>query len=295
MTALTIRQIKQQSPQLASDALTHELPPFWITDWLLHIIDKPALFLITDDNYQLSAAEFERFNSGVKKMQQGTPLAYLTGQQAFWSLDFMVNEHTLIPRPDTEILVEQVLSWIKAQSTGQANNAASKRLLDLGTGSGCIAISLAHEIKQANWQVVAVDFSAAALEVARHNALANQVNHIEFVQSSWYENLPMDSEHLFDVIVSNPPYINEADEHLQRLQAEPISALSAPNHGLADIEHIVQQAPHYLRRGGLLAIEHGFDQGSAVHALFVANGFVTVQVIQDFGGNDRVTFGQLPN
>ena len=134
MTALTIRQIKQQSPQLASDALTHELPPFWITDWLLHIIDKPALFLITDDNYQLSAAEFERFNSGVKKMQQGTPLAYLTGQQAFWSLDFMVNEHTLIPRPDTEILVEQVLNWIKAQPTAQANNAASKRLLDLGTG-----------------------------------------------------------------------------------------------------------------------------------------------------------------
>ena len=142
---------------------------------------------------------------------------------------------------------------------------------------------------------MAVDFSAAALEVARHNALANQIDNIEFIQSSWYENLPMDSEHLFDVIVSNPPYIDEADEHLQRLQAEPISALSAPNHGLADIEHIVQQASIYLRAGGLLAIEHGFDQGSAVHALFVANGFVTVQVIQDFGGNDRVTCGQLPN
>lgn len=299
MTALTIRQIKQQSPQLVSGALNHELPPFWITDWLLHIIDKPALFLITDDNYQLSEAEFERFNSGVKKMQQGTPLAYLTGQQAFWSLDFMVNEHTLIPRPDTEVLVEQVLNWIKAQPTaqvnGHTNNGASQRLLDLGTGSGCIAISLAHELKQANWQVVAVDFSAEALQVAHHNALANQVDNIEFVQSSWYENLPTDSEHLFDVIVSNPPYIDEADAHLQRLQAEPISALSAPNHGLADIEHIVQQAPHYLRSGGLLAIEHGFDQGSAVHDLFVANGFVIVQVIQDFGGNDRVTFGQLPN
>lgn len=299
MTALTIRQIKQQSPQLVSGALNHELPPFWITDWLLHIIDKPALFLITDDNYQLSEAEFERFNSGVKKMQQGTPLAYLTGQQAFWSLDFMVNEHTLIPRPDTEVLVEQVLNWIKAQPTaqinGHTNNGASQRLLDLGTGSGCIAISLAHELKQANWQVAAVDFSAEALQVAHHNALANQVDNIEFVQSSWYENLPTDSEHLFDVIVSNPPYIDEADAHLQRLQAEPISALSAPNHGLADIEHIVQQAPHYLRSGGLLAIEHGFDQGSAVHDLFVANGFVTVQVIQDFGGNDRVTFGQLPN
>ncbi|MDE4453805.1 peptide chain release factor N(5)-glutamine methyltransferase [Psychrobacter sp. DAB_AL62B] len=283
---ITIQQITQQAEKISTDA---SIPQFWITDWLLHVIDKPALFLITDDGYQLSNSEVKRFNSGVIKMQQGTPLAYLTGTQAFWSLDFTVNEHTLIPRPDTEMLVEQVLLWIKNQPISNT----SKRLLDLGTGSGCIAISLAHELKKASWQVVAVDFSLEALKVAQHNAVINDVANIEFVRGSWYQELPIDNDKLFDVIVSNPPYIDEADEHLAGLLAEPISALSAPNHGLADIEHIVHEAPQYLRAGGLLAIEHGFDQGLAVRQLFADYHFDDIQTIKDFGGNDRVTLGQI--
>ena len=283
---ITIQQIKQQAAQTAKYLA---VPPFWITDWLLHVIDKPALFLMTDYGYQLSDSEVERFNSGVIKMQQGTPLAYLTGTQAFWSLDFTVNEHTLIPRPDTEVLVEQVLLWIKNQPISNT----TKRLLDLGTGSGCIAISLAHELKKASWQVVAVDFSLEALKVAQHNAVINDVANIEFVRGSWYQELPIDNDKLFDVIVSNPPYIDEADEHLAGLLAEPISALSAPNHGLADIEHIVHEAPKYLRAGGILAIEHGFDQGLAVRQLFADNHFDDIQTIKDFGGNDRVTLGQI--
>lgn len=292
---MTVEQIKQQAEKLATDAA---VPQFWITDWLLYVIDKPALFLMTDADYQLSATELEQFHSGVTKMQQGTPLAYLTGQQEFWSLDFAVNEHTLIPRPDTEVLVEQVLHWINAQPNEQSSGIANKRLLDLGTGSGCIAISLAHELKLANklkqvsWQVVAVDLSTEALKVAQHNALNNAVD-IEFVHSSWYKALSTQGEQLFDVIVSNPPYIDESDEHLAGLLAEPISALSAPNHGLADIEHIIKYAPQYLQDDGLLAIEHGFDQGRAVHQLFLDNHFVKVKTIQDFGGNDRVTLGQL--
>ena len=285
---MTVRQIKQQVAQLAKELA---VPPFWLSDWLLYIIDKPALFLITDESYQLTDSELEQFNVGVTKMQQGTPLAYLTGQQDFWSLAFKVNEHTLIPRPDTEVLVEQVLSWIKSyHSTGQ-----KKRLLDLGTGSGCIAISLAHELKSAKWQVVAVDLSSEALKVAQYNATANKVNNIIFVQSSWYTQLSHDDADKFDVIVSNPPYIDEADEHLTHLKAEPISALSAANKGLADIEHIIKQAPHYLRAGGLLAIEHGYDQGAVVHQLFIDNKFKNVRTVQDFGGNDRVTLGQLIN
>lgn len=291
MTALTIRQIKQQIQQMTS-ADTAMLPSFWLTDWLLHIIDKPALFLITDESYELTECEQKQFDIGVVKMQQGTPLAYLTGQQAFWSLNFMVNEHTLIPRPDTEVLIEQVLNWINTQST----HASTKRLLDLGTGSGCIAISLAHELKHElkheNWQVIAVDLSQEALNIARHNAVMNDVAHIEFVQSSWYDALSTHESQPFDVIVSNPPYIDEADEHLARLVAEPISALSAPNQGLADIEHIIRQAGTYLRAGGLLAIEHGFDQGAAVRQLFVDNAFESVATVQDYGGNDRVTLGQ---
>ena len=283
----TIKQIKQQAVAIAK---TLAVPQFWLSDWLLHVIDKPALFLLTDESYQLTDSELERFNIGIAKMQQGVPLAYLTGSQAFWSLDFKVNEHTLIPRPDTEVLVEQVLHWI--QSDEQLENKSPKRLLDLGTGSGCIAISLAHELKQSNWQVVAIDSSIEALKVARHNATTNNTT-VEFIKSSWYEQLSTDPDKRFEIIVSNPPYIDETDEHLQRLEAEPISALSAPNEGLADIEHIVQQAPDYLRIGGLLAIEHGFDQGAAVRKTFLNNGFDLVETVQDYGGNDRVTLGQL--
>ena len=300
MTAATIGQIKQQVQQWLNESENSNIPSFWFTDWLLFVIDKPSSFLITDENYQLTDSELAQFHAGVTKMQQGTPLAYLTGQQEFWSLNFKVNEHTLIPRPDTEILIEQVLTWINSQPKSVDDDNKPKRLLDLGTGSGCIAISLAHELnksnpnsKAENWQVIAVDLSLEALKIAKHNAMVNEVADIEFIQSSWYDALSTQDEPLFDVIVSNPPYIDEEDEHLARLVAEPISALSAPNHGLADIEHIVQQAPQHLNIGGLLAIEHGFDQGLAVRQLFLDNRFESVHTVQDFGGNDRVTLGHL--
>ena len=301
MTAATIGQIKQQIQQLANAAASSHLPSFWLTDWLLFVIEQPSSFLITDENYQLTDSELTQFYAGVTKMQQGTPLAYLTGQQEFWSLNFTVNEHTLIPRPDTEVLIEQALTWINSQPKSADDDNKPKSLLDLGTGSGCIAISLAHELnkrqpnnKAKNWQVVAVDLLLEALKVARHNAMVNEVAaDIKFIQSSWYEALSAQDEPLFDVIVSNPPYIDEEDEHLARLVAEPISALSAPNHGLADIALIVKQAPQYLNAAGLLAIEHGFDQGAKVRQLFLDNRFESVHTVQDFGGNDRVTLGQL--
>lgn len=301
MTAATIGQIKQKIQQLTNAAASSHLPSFWLTDWLLFVIEQPSSFLITDENYQLTDSELTQFYAGVTKMQQGTPLAYLTGQQEFWSLNFTVNEHTLIPRPDTEVLIEQVLAWINSQPNRNDDDNKPKRLLDLGTGSGCIAISLAHELnkrqpnnKAERWQVVAVDLSLEALKVARHNAMVNEVAaDIKFIQSSWYEALSAQDEPLFDVIVSNPPYIDEEDEHLARLVAEPISALSAPNHGLADIALIVKQAPQYLNAAGLLAIEHGFDQGAKVSQLFLDNRFESVHTVQDFGGNDRVTLGQL--
>ena len=301
MKAATIGQIKQKIQQLTNAAASSHLPLFWLTDWLLFVIEQPSSFLITDENYQLTDSELTQFYAGVTKMQQGTPLAYLTGQQEFWSLNFTVNEHTLIPRPDTEVLIEQVLAWINAQPNRNDDDNKPKRLLDLGTGSGCIAISLAHELnkrqpnnKAERWQVVAVDLSLEALKVARHNAVVNEVAaDIKFIQSSWYKVLSAQDEPLFDVIVSNPPYIDEEDEHLARLVAEPISALSAPNHGLADIALIVKQAPQYLNAAGLLAIEHGFDQGAKVSQLFLDNRFESVHTVQDFGGNDRVTLGQL--
>ena len=279
-----------------------DLPAHWVSDWLLHILQKSPSFLITDGGYQLTEAEQAQFNTGIAQMQAGTPLAYLTGKQAFWSLEFEVNEHTLIPRPDTEVLVEQVLDWITQHknSLSVLNDepiVAPYQLLDLGTGSGCIAISLAHElatIYSKQWQVTALDFSTEALAVAKRNAQLNAVNNIQFLHSDWFSVLN-DSETterpLFDVIVSNPPYIIDNDQHLDKLKAEPLSALVAPDNGLGDIKQIAEQARDYLVRGGLLAVEHGYDQGELVRQMFTDFGYDQVKTMKDYGGNDRVTWG----
>lgn len=287
------------------------LPEYWVHDWLLYVLQKPASFLITDGEYTLTDAEQAQFEVGIEQMRSGTPLAYLTGKQAFWSLEFEVNEHTLIPRPDTEVLVEQVLAWIDTHYAQVQNDDADdindanklpKRLLDLGTGSGCIAISLAHELQMlapnhtaSQWQVTAIDYSNPALEVAKRNAVFNKVTNIEFIQSDWFSALEAANTNKesprFNVIVSNPPYIVDDDEHLDKLKAEPLSALVAPDNGLADIRQIAEQARGYLVSGGLLAVEHGYDQGEAVRQLFADFGYTQVKTVQDYGGNDRVTMG----
>ena len=279
-----------------------DLPAHWVSDWLLHVLKKSPSFLITDGAYQLTEAEQAQFNTGIAQMQAGKPLAYLTGKQAFWSLEFEVNEHTLIPRPDTEVLVEQVLDWISQykNSLSISNDqpiVAPYQLLDLGTGSGCIAISLAHElatIYPKQWQVTALDFSTEALAVAKRNAQLNAVSNIQFLHSDWFSVLngsETTERPLFDVIVSNPPYIVDNDHHLDKLKAEPLSALVAPDNGLGDIKQIAEQARDYLVRGGLLAVEHGYDQGELVRQMFTDFGYDQVKTMKDYGGNDRVTLG----
>ena len=279
-----------------------DLPAHWVSDWLLHVLKKSPSFLITDGAYQLTEAEQAQFNTGIAQMQAGKPLAYLTGKQAFWSLEFEVNEHTLIPRPDTEVLVEQVLDWITQHrnSLSVLNDepiVAPYQLLDLGTGSGCIAISLAHElatIYPKQWQVTALDFSTEALAVAKRNAQLNAVSNIQFLHSDWFSVLngsETTERPLFDVIVSNPPYIVDNDQHLDKLKAEPLSALVAPDNGLGDIKQIAEQARDYLVRGGLLAVEHGYDQGELVRQMFTDFGYDQVKTMKDYGGNDRVTWG----
>lgn len=287
----TIRQIKKEVQAIIDGAVNPNLPAFWITDWLLFVIDKSSTALITENDYELTLDERSQFYSGIKQMQNGMPLAYLTGKQAFWRHEFLVNEHTLIPRPDTEVLVEAVLGWIE-QNWAQQNNepSDSPKLLDLGTGSGCIAISLAAEKALQGWQVTAVDISKDALLMAEKNAKLNNAR-VNFVQSSWFAAFDNDESSRFDVIVSNPPYIDETDSHLTGLTAEPITALTAKNQGLADIDIIVQNAPDFLQNNGLLAIEHGFDQGINVRKLFENRGFSTITTLKDFGQNDRVTLG----
>lgn len=245
------------------------------------ILQKNRSFLISHDDYCLTKDELTRYQNAVNQWQQGKPLAYILGYQGFWKHDFLVNQHTLIPRPDTELLVETVLNFIQRNSLSR-----NLQILDLGTGSGCIAISLAFENPKAI--VTAVDFSADALTIAKKNAKNIGITNVQFLQSDWYQALKSQT---FDIIVSNPPYIDPNDLHLTALSDEPITALIADNHGLADIEQIVKNAKGYLQPQGLLAIEHGYNQGRAVQAIFTQYRFKDIKTIKDYGGNDRVTLG----
>lgn len=252
--------------------------------WLGACLQVGFSYFITHADKPIADDIVTKYREGIAKLEQGVPLAYVIGRQGFWRHEFKVNQYTLIPRPDTETLVETVLNLAK----NRFNLAHSLRLLDLGTGSGCIAISLAAE--QPNWQVTATDFSTQALAVAQHNAQQIGTANVEFYQGSWFQALPDDMPK-FDIIVSNPPYIDSDDEHLPALTAEPITALVAANHGLADIEVIVQGSRVRLNAQSLLAIEHGYDQGGAVQQIFRQYSFTDVTTLKDFGGNDRVTYG----
>jgi release factor glutamine methyltransferase len=245
----------------------------------------------------IEAATVLRYASWIERRKLGEPVAYITGRQGFWTLDLAVDTAVLIPRPDTETLVEWALSLL-SPSTGQASAALDKshgprppRVLDLGTGSGAIALAIAGERPDA--VITATDVSAAALEVARENARLNDVDLAEFRQGFWFAALPAGAAQ-FDLIVSNPPYIAEGDAHLVALRYEPRLALTSGADGLDAIREIIRDAPKHLRAGGWLLLEHGHDQGAAVRALLDAAGFAGVETRLDFGGNDRVSGGRKP-
>jgi release factor glutamine methyltransferase len=223
------------------------------------------------------------FDVLVRRRADGEPVAYLVGQRGFWTFDLDVTQEVLVPRPETERLVEWALEHVAGRGEGT-------RVADLGTGSGAIAIALALERPAAT--IVATDRSRAALSIARANAARLCPDRIRFVEGRWFEALDA-AEGAFDLIVSNPPYVAEHDPHLQALAFEPRMALTAGADGLADLRAIVAGAPAHLQRGGALLVEHGYDQGAAVRALFVQAGFVDVQTRRDFGAQDRVTGGRL--
>lgn len=223
-------------------------------------------------------AEFERL---VAQRIEGMPVAYLLGHQEFWSLPFKVSSSTLIPRPDTECLVEQALA-LSLPDNG--------KVLDMGTGTGAIALALASE--QPNWLITACDLQEDAIALAQANARELRLP-VNVFQSSWFTGLPTDR---FDLIVSNPPYIASGDDHLGEggVRFEPASALVAGADGLDDIRQIVAEAPAWLNNNGWLLLEHGFDQASVVQELFSKHGFSNIESRKDYGGNDRMTLGQWP-
>lgn len=251
---------------------------------LAHILNKPRSYLFAWPEHELTPEQREAFARLIERHQQGEPVAYLIGSREFWSLSLKVTPATLIPRPETEQLVQRALTLLA--STPQATIA------DLGTGSGAIAAALSSELPAS--KLFATDYSERALEVARFNFEYHRMNNIHTRKGSWLEALP-DGEP-FDLIISNPPYIAEQDPHLLKdgLPWEPDSALVSGPDGLDDIRHLINNAPNHLNTGGWLLLEHGYDQGEAVRALFAARGYNEIATHQDLENRDRLTEGRKP-
>jgi release factor glutamine methyltransferase len=267
--------------QLLASAQLPESPTAQLDIELLlaHALGKSRSYLRTWPERELDSEQLKRFNEALARRQAGEPVAYILGLQGFWTLELEVASHTLIPRPDTELLVETALSLIPAQPA---------QVLDLGTGTGAIALALASE--RPAWQVMGVDRIAEAVELAERNRQRLAFNNVRFAQSHWFSAL---TGQRYQMIVSNPPYIAADDHHLAEgdVRFEPSSALVAGADGLDDIRHIIAQASDYLERDGWLLLEHGFDQAEAVCALLSARGFTKVESRRDLGGHQRISLG----
>ena len=250
---------------------------------LQHVLQVNRAWLIAHENDTLSPNIQTEFEALLTRRLQGEPMAYILGEREFYGLVLQVTPATLIPRPDTETLVEAALDKIPQNM--------DVHVLDLGTGSGAIALAIAKHRSQAN--VVAVDASPAALEVAKHNADRLNISNVQFVSSDWFSAL---EDQRFEIIVSNPPYIEADDPHLAQgdLRFEPPDALASGMDGLSDIRTIINQCLTHLKPQGWLMLEHGYNQGTAVANLMSAAGLVDVATIEDLGGNARVTIGKNP-
>ncbi len=250
---------------------------------LLHVLQQPRSWLFAHADDALDMDVQTSYQQLLVRREAGEPVAYLVGHRGFWTLDLEVSPATLIPRPETELLVELALQRLPAHFDGQ--------VADLGTGSGAIALAIARERPRA--RVIATDASAAALEVAQRNAQRHAIDNVRFVQGDWLAPL---AGQRFELIVSNPPYIEAGDPHLARgdLRFEPASALASGGDGLDDIRRIVDGARAQLAPGGRLLFEHGWNQGEAARALLLDAGYAEVFTAQDMEQRERVSGGRCP-
>ncbi|MFM5598796.1 peptide chain release factor N(5)-glutamine methyltransferase [Aeromonas veronii] len=280
-------QIQQARTHIMTVLAEGESPRADADVLLCHLLGCRRSYLMTWPERELDAAQQATLQGWLARRLNGEPIAHLVGEREFWSLPLKVSPATLIPRPDTEVLVEQALTRIPQGPCA---------VLDLGTGTGAIALALKSERPEVD--VWAVDRMADAAALARENSAALGLP-IEVRDGSWFEPLgepDRDNTPRFAVIVSNPPYIDGADPHLEQgdVRFEPRSALVADDAGLADIRHIVAHAPAYLLTDGWLLLEHGWDQGEAVRQLLRDGGYREVATVRDYGDNDRVTQGLCP-
>ena len=258
---------------------------------LQHATGKSRTQILAFDDTEIDEKVRLNLTALLDRRLKGEPIAYILGEKEFWSLTLNVSEGTLIPRPDTEILVEKALQIALEKLE---KNPQHFRILDLGTGTGAIALALASELspicqkRQISLEIIGVDLMPDVVELAQSNAERNKLN-VQFLQSRWFENITGQ----FDLIVSNPPYIDAQDEHLRQgdVRFEPLSALVANDAGYADLRHIIELAPSYLNSNGVLLLEHGWQQGEKVRSIFQENHWEMVETVRDYGDNERVTLG----
>ncbi len=268
--------LNQAAQQLVPSSDSSRLDAELLLAYTLH---KPRSYLYAHPEQNLSTEQIKNFSKLLKRRLTYEPIAYILGHKEFYSLDLQVNKNVLIPRPETELLVELVLAKFGSQ--------AKINLADLGTGSGAIALTIANE--RPNWQIFATDKSAKALTVAKNNARQLGIQNIKFLQGNWCYALPISN---LNVIVSNPPYICKHDSNLQKItKFEPTLALAADNGGLQHIKTIIKQAKNFLITKGLLILEHGFNQGNKVRQLMEDQKYTNIETHQDLAGNERVTIG----
>ena len=287
----TYEQWSKSALDLLSKVMPKEDAKIDINVMLSHITGKNKAQIFAFPDSELNEYELKKLSDFLIRRVKGEPIAYILGEKEFWSLPLNVSEGTLIPRPDTEILVEKALQ-IALEKLEE--NPPHFRILDLGTGTGAIALALASELspicqkKNIQLDVIGVDLMPEVVKLAQSNAEKNQLK-VQFLQSRWFENV----EGQFDIIVSNPPYIDETDEHLSQgdVRFEPRSALVAGENGLADLRHIIEQSPRHLKDNGYLLLEHGWKQGEEVRSIFWQNHWQGVATIRDYGDNERVTLG----
>ena len=258
---------------------------------LQHATGKSRTQILAFDDTEIDEKVRLKLTALLDRRLKGEPIAYILGEKEFWSLPLNVSKGTLIPRPDTEILVEKALQIALEKLQG---NPPHFRILDLGTGTGAIALALASELssicqkQRISLEIIGVDLMPDVVALAQSNAERNKLS-VQFLQSRWFENITGQ----FDLIVSNPPYIDAQDEHLRQgdVRFEPLSALVANDAGYADLRHIIELAPSYLNSNGALLLEHGWQQGEKVRSIFQENHWEMVETVRDYGDNERVTLG----
>ncbi len=272
-----------------------DLPRSEVRILVAHVLNCDHAWLVAHDDDVLSAENFTRIESLISQRIDGAPIAYLTGTREFYGRSFRCSPAALIPRPETELLIEELIIATPMRVEGNPSRMTFD-VLDVGTGTGCIAITLALECGSAGVDVcvTACDLSRDALALARENAQALGATNIEFIESNWFSAI--DTKKKFDAIVSNPPYIVPGDVHLSQgdLRFEPIVALADAVDGLESYRQLARGARKHLRAGGTLIVEHGYDQGESVPALFREAGFIDVEMIRDLANQPRVTQCKIP-